>query len=103
MADEIDRIRGALDACRQTAEALEEHLREVANELRRIRCEHEANGSAYRLIRIDEVAARLSVTRPTIYRYMHEQGFPRPLRLSEKSVAWRERDVQQWIDARPLG
>jgi len=103
MADELDRIRGALDTCRHTAEALEEHLREVANELRRIRCEHEAKGSAYHLLRIDEVAARLSVTRQTIYRYMHEQEFPRPLRLSEKSIAWRERDVQRWIDSRPLG
>jgi prophage regulatory protein len=36
----------------------------------------------------------------TLYDWMAEEKFPRPVKLGARTVAWRERDVLEWIEAR---
>jgi len=38
----------------------------------------------------------------TIYRLMDKGDFPRPVRLTEKAVAWKLSDVEQWMNERKV-
>ena len=43
-----------------------------------------------------EVAERFSIGRATVWRWVKEQGFPSPIRLSENCTRWRLEDVVAW-------
>ncbi|WP_230280464.1 AlpA family transcriptional regulator [Croceicoccus sp. Ery15] len=53
-----------------------------------------------RLIRLPEVQHRVGLGRSTIYRWMAEGKFPKPVQLGGYAVAWSEEDVQAWISAK---
>lgn len=50
-----------------------------------------------RLIRLPEVQHRVGLGRSTIYRWMAEGKFPKPVQLGGYSVAWAEDEVEAWI------
>ena len=50
-----------------------------------------------RLIRLPEVQHRVGLGRSTIYRWMSEGNFPKPVQLGGYSVAWAEDQVEAWI------
>lgn len=37
----------------------------------------------------------------TLWRWIREGRFPKPVRLGANCVAWRSDDVDQWINTRP--
>jgi prophage regulatory protein len=37
--------------------------------------------------------------RSTRYRLMHEGQFPVPMKLSARTVAWRQSEIVDWIDS----
>jgi len=53
-----------------------------------------------RLIRIREVQHRVGLGRSTIYRWMAQGKFPKPVQIGSYSVAWKENDIEQWISRR---
>ena len=53
-----------------------------------------------RILRRPEVEARTGLSRSTIYDWMRTGKFPRPVALGARLVAWREADVQAWLEAR---
>jgi len=55
---------------------------------------------ATRLIRLKEVQRRVSLGRSTIYRWMAEGTFPKPVSLGSHAVAWQESEIEDWIDSR---
>ena len=48
-----------------------------------------------------EVERRTGLSRSTIYRKMREGTFPVPLKVSERAVRRRERDIRAYVDSRP--
>ena len=52
------------------------------------------------LLTIEEVADRIRLSKPTIYKLIRRGQFPRQLRLCENKVAWLEREVEGWVAAR---
>ena len=50
---------------------------------------------------IDEVRDRTTLPRIEINRLVEAGTFPKPESISGKAV-WRETDIDQWIDARPI-
>lgn len=50
-----------------------------------------------RLIRLPEVQHRVGLGRSTIYRWMAEGKFPKPVQMGGYAVAWVEADVEAWI------
>lgn len=50
-----------------------------------------------RLIRLPEVKHRVGLGRSTIYRWMAEDRFPKPVQLGGYAVAWSEDDIADWI------
>lgn len=55
-----------------------------------------------RLIRLKEVQHRVGLGRSTIYRWMAEGKFPKPVQLGGSTVAWSEGEVDRWIANRLL-
>lgn len=53
-----------------------------------------------RLLKAKEVARLTTLSAPTIHVLATEGHFPKPLRLTGKRVAWREKDVLSWIESR---
>jgi prophage regulatory protein len=56
-----------------------------------------------RLIRLKEVQHRVGLGRSTIYRWMAEGKFPKPVQLGGYAVAWAEDDLEGWISSRLVG
>lgn len=52
------------------------------------------------LLRRPEVEARTGLSRSTIYDWMKRGTFPRPVKLGARVVAWRERDLNEWMSSR---
>ena len=52
-----------------------------------------------RLLRYREVEKLTGFRRSTIYHWMRKKLFPKPVKIG-RAVAWRERDIQQWMDER---
>ena len=52
------------------------------------------------LLRLPEVKRRVGLGRTSIYELAAADKFPKPIRLSERAVAWDSRAVSQWIEAR---
>lgn len=50
-----------------------------------------------RLIRLPEVMSRVGLGRSTIYRWMSEGKFPKPVQLGGHAVAWAGDEVDEWI------
>jgi prophage regulatory protein len=51
-----------------------------------------------RLLKLSEVARKISMGRTWIYAQIKADNFPRPLQLSPSAVRWRESEVDAWID-----
>ena len=55
---------------------------------------------AERILRRPEVESRTGLSRSTIYQWMKDGQFPQPVKLGARLVAWRESDVNAWLEAR---
>ena len=53
-----------------------------------------------RLIRLKEVQHRVGVGRSTIYRWMADGSFPKPVQLGKRSVGWIEHEIEDWLRSR---
>jgi prophage regulatory protein len=56
-----------------------------------------------RVLSFDELETRkgIKLSREQIRRKRKEGTFPEPLAVGENSVAWREDEIDQWIESRP--
>ena len=51
-------------------------------------------------LRRPEVQALTGLSRSTIYDLMAKGQFPRPVRLTEKAVAWPDSAIAKWLSQR---
>lgn len=52
------------------------------------------------LILLNEVAAMVTVSRSTLWRWIKQGIFPTPIKLGPRRIAWRRSDVNAWLDSR---
>lgn len=52
------------------------------------------------ILRLPDLIAQTGLSRSTIYRYIADGIFPRPVSLGPRAVGWLETDVAEWIDDR---
>ena len=55
---------------------------------------------AEKLLRRPDVEARVGLSRSTLYAWMAEDKFPKPVALGARLVAWRESEIDAWLAAR---
>jgi prophage regulatory protein len=53
-----------------------------------------------RIIRLKEVIDSTGLARSTIYKYIGEGTFPKPVSLGDRCVGWVDSEVHDWILAR---
>ncbi|MFJ3684146.1 helix-turn-helix transcriptional regulator [Pseudomonas sp. NPDC090208] len=53
-----------------------------------------------RIIRLKEVIDSTGLARSTIYKYIAENTFPKPVSLGDRCVGWVDSEVHDWILAR---
>lgn len=53
-----------------------------------------------RIIRLKEVIDSTGLARSTIYKYIAENTFPKPVSLGDRCVGWVDGEVHDWILAR---
>ena len=53
-----------------------------------------------RIIRLKEVKHATGLGRSTIYKYISEGSFPKPVSLGDRAVGWVESEVTGWVMAR---
>jgi prophage regulatory protein len=51
-------------------------------------------------LRRKQVETRTGLSRSTIYQYIKDGAFPKPVPLGPRAVGWLESDVSDWIAAR---
>lgn len=47
-------------------------------------------------LRDTEIARRYSISRPTVWRWIKEGKFPKPIRLGSGSSRWKLDDLESW-------
>ena len=52
------------------------------------------------MLRVSEVCRRTGLSKSQIHRLAGEMGFPQPIRLSKRAVAWVAADVEAWLQGR---
>ncbi len=52
------------------------------------------------ILRINEVVARVHISRATIYRLIGKGQFPKPVSIGNRAKGWIKSDVDSWFRAR---
>lgn len=55
-----------------------------------------------RYMRIDEVIQMLSVGKSTVWAWVKDDKFPKPIKLSEYVTVWKLSDIQEWVQQKEL-
>jgi prophage regulatory protein len=82
-------------ALSQIAEALAPHIERLLDE--RLSRRDTALGGGPRLLRWRAVSQLTGMGRSSIYR---DETFPKPVKIGERMVAWREDEIRDWINRR---
>lgn len=53
-----------------------------------------------RILRLSEVIQITGLSRSTIYQYMEDGKFPKPIKLGSHSVGWVDSEVYDWVNQR---
>jgi prophage regulatory protein len=53
-----------------------------------------------KIIRLNQVKDVTGLGRSTIYKYIAEGSFPKPISLGDRCVGWLESEIYDWILAR---
>ena len=51
------------------------------------------------ILRRPQVEQRTGLSRSTLYQYIKDGDFPKPVRLGLRAVGWLESDISEWIAA----
>ena len=54
-----------------------------------------------RVLRMHEVLTRVGLSKSTLWRYIGEGNFPRPIKLGPRASGWIEQEIDDWISSRP--
>ena len=51
-----------------------------------------------KIIKLREVMAMTALSRSSIYAFVREGAFPKPIQLGARAVGWKENEILEWID-----
>jgi len=56
----------------------------------------------YRLLRFKEVVVITGLPKSSLYEAISRGEFPKPVKIGNRSVAWKSSEVYFWVESRPL-
>jgi len=60
----------------------------------------ESNMQNKTISRLPKVIQKTGLSRSTIYALLSRGEFPKPIKLSPRTIGWLESDIDAWLDAR---
>lgn len=54
---------------------------------------------AKKILRIHVVIQRTGLSRSVIYEMMRKGSFPHSVKISSRSIGWREEEIDLWLDS----
>lgn len=64
---------------------------------------HEGLSPSRRIYKLSDIIVIFSMSRSSIYRAMEHDDFPKPIKLTSRSVGWWKQSVDDWFTTRPAG
>jgi predicted DNA-binding transcriptional regulator AlpA len=55
------------------------------------------------LLRINDVCKLLRISKPTLWRLRRASDFPEPTEVTDRLIAWRKSEVEEWLMTRQIG
>jgi predicted DNA-binding transcriptional regulator AlpA len=55
---------------------------------------------ALQFLRINDVCQLLRISKPTLWRLRRTPGFPEPIEVTDRLIAWRRTEVEAWLATR---
>ena len=52
------------------------------------------------VLRLHVVKTRVGLSKSTIYAWIAQGTFPKPISLGDRAVGWLESDINNWIESR---
>jgi prophage regulatory protein len=52
------------------------------------------------IIKLPQVKARTGLSRSSIYAFISQGAFPKPIRLGERAVGFLQTEIDEWIESR---
>ena len=53
-------------------------------------------------LRINEVVEMLSVGKSTVWAWVKESKFPKPIKLSEYVTVWKLSEIEEWVQQKEI-
>jgi prophage regulatory protein len=53
-----------------------------------------------KILKLPDVMERCALSRSSIYAYIQNNKFPKPIRLGVRAVGWMEAEIAAWIEQR---
>lgn len=50
-----------------------------------------------KILRMNELKKIIGVSSCTIWRWRKQNKFPRPIKLGERLIGWRESEINEWL------
>ncbi len=63
---------------------------------------YQINENSNYLLKLDTVKSFTGLSKSSIYSFIKNGSFPNPIRIGKRAVAWRESDIQRWLNSRPF-
>jgi prophage regulatory protein len=60
------------------------------------------NNNEIKFYRLSQLKQQLSVSRSSIWAWVKEGSFPKPIKLGKNCTAWNAEDVHAWVEKRTL-
>lgn len=48
-----------------------------------------------------ELIRLLGIPRTTLYRWVRQGDFPKPVKLGDRATGWHAADIEEWLASRP--
>jgi len=55
-----------------------------------------------KIIRASELAKKLTISKPTLWRMEQRGELPPKIQISKRISGWRESDIQEWLEKREI-
>lgn len=56
-----------------------------------------------KLLKLPEVCELVGLKRPTIYKYIKTEGFPKPIKIGSRASRWSYAQIMEWIEKQKNG
>ena len=70
---------------------------------RRLKDAADAALDSLQYLRINDVCRLLRISKPTLWRIRRTQDFPKASAVTDRVIAWRRSEVEEWLRARSTG